>query len=120
MYSKRQNKVSRLIQKELAQLFQSDRLITNKVLITVTTVRISPDLALAKVYLSIFPLQQEGKSSPEIKEGIFKEIKGHSKQFRKKLGNQMKNQLRVIPDLEFFIDDSLDYEDNIDNLLNKE
>ena len=119
MYSKRQNKVSRLIQKELAQLFQADRLITNQVFITVTTVRISSDLALAKVYLSIFPLQQEEKNNPELKEEIFNGIKSHSKQFRKKLGDRMKNQIRAIPNLEFFIDDSLDYEDNIENLLNK-
>lgn len=120
MYSKRQNKVSRLIQKELAQLFLADRLITKQVFITVTTVRISPDLGLAKVYLSIFPLQQTEKARPGLKEEILREIKAHGKQLRKRLGNQIKNQLRAIPNLEFFIDDSLDYEDNIENLLNNE
>lgn len=120
MYSKRQNKVSRLIQKELAQLFTGERLTTNKVFITVTTVRISPDLGLAKVYLSIFPLQQSERTNSGIKDEILKEIKAHVKPLRKRLGDRIKNQLKAIPNLEFFIDDSLDYEDNIESLLNKE
>jgi len=120
MYSKRQSKVARLVQKELAQLFLGDRLISKKVFITVTTVRISPDLGMAKVYLSIFPLEESETPNPELKDNILQEIKTHSKQFRKRLGNQIKNQLRAIPNLEFFIDDSLDYEDNIGDLINKE
>ncbi len=120
MYSKRQNKVSRLIQKELAQLFLADRLITKQIFVTVTTVRISPDLGLAKVYLSIFPLQQSERANPDLKNEILTEIKTHGKQLRRRLGDRIKNQIRAIPSLEFFIDDSLDYEDNIENLLNKE
>lgn len=121
MYTKRQNKVSRLIQKELAVLFQASQMGTNNAFITVTTVRISPDLAQAKVYLSIFPLGEtieKGKDT-ELKDKILEEIKSKTGAVRKRLGDLVRNQLRIIPALEFFIDDSLDYEDNITELLKK-
>ncbi|MBL4578449.1 MAG: 30S ribosome-binding factor RbfA [Flavobacteriales bacterium] len=119
MYTKRQNKVSRLIQKELANLFQASQMGTKNAFITVTTVRISPDLAQAKVYLSIFPLSKGGaqNNDPELKEIILEEIKSKSSAVRKRLGNLVKNQLRIVPALEFYIDDSLDYEDHISQLL---
>ena len=107
MYSKRQNKVSRLLQKELADIFQKEY--SGRAFITVTVVRISPDLSYAKVYLSIM-----GGAG---KEEVLDNIKTRKKEIRKQLGNRIKNQVRIIPDLEFFIDDSLDYEENIDRLL---
>lgn len=119
MYTKRQNKVSRLILKELATLFQASHMGTKNAFITVTTVRISPDLAQAKVYLSIFPIGDaiEKGTDSELKLRILEEIKSKTSAVRKRLGDAVKNQLRIIPTLEFYIDDSLDYQENIDKLL---
>ncbi|HNZ71435.1 MAG TPA: 30S ribosome-binding factor RbfA [Prolixibacteraceae bacterium] len=110
MDSIRQNKVSRLIQKELAEIFQHEsRELFRGKMISVTVVRVSKDLSVAKIYLSIFP--SEGN------EEIMKLIKQVSPQIRGLLGNKVGKQLRIIPELAFFVDDSLDYIDNIDNIL---
>lgn len=109
MDSTRRNKVSRLLQKELGQIFQRLGNEMGGKLYTVTVVRISPDLSVARVYLSIFP-----KSKDEDPLAIVKE---HTSHIRYELGQKVRNQLRIIPELSFFIDDSLDYIDNIDNLL---
>lgn len=109
-YSTRQNKISRLIQREMADLllhFNRDRF--HGKLISVTIVRVTKDLSIARVYLSIFP--------SEFGNEILKEIRLSSKVFRGDLGRKLAKSLRVIPDLEFFIDDSLDYIDNIEKLL---
>jgi len=100
-------------------LFQAAHMGSNNAFITVTTVRISPDLAQAKVYLSIFPIGEDRaqNSSAELKNTILEEIKSKSSAVRKRLGNLVKNQLRIVPALEFYIDDSLDYEDRISELL---
>lgn len=78
-------------------------------LISVTKVRVTPDLGLARAYLSVFPSEKSKEVDQYTKE--------HHSELRNKLGHLEKNQLRVIPELEFYIDDSLDYIDNIDNLL---
>jgi ribosome-binding factor A len=78
-------------------------------MISVTTVRISPDLGLAKVYLSIFPSDQS--------EETLELVKMQTKNIRRLLGSKVGKQLRIVPDLAFYIDDSLDYIENIDNLL---
>ncbi len=78
-------------------------------MITVTKVNVSPDLSIAKVYLSLF--------GPAEKSMVFNTIKQHTKDIRHQLGVRVKDQLRVIPDLDFHIDDSLDYIENIDKLL---
>jgi ribosome-binding factor A len=111
MESTRQKKIARLIQKELAEIFRrrSGELAPGK-MITVTTVRISPDISVARVYLSIFPSTD--------KEKIIESIKNHIPTVRYELGKQVHNQLRIIPELAIFADDSLDYIDNIDKLLN--
>lgn len=110
MESTRQQKISRLIQKDLGEIF---RLLARDnfpgFLITVTKVHITPDLSLAKVYLSLF-----GAGS---KEDIFSRINAHKKEIRHQLALRVGKQMRVIPELAFFIDDSLDYIENIDNLL---
>jgi ribosome-binding factor A len=112
MNSTRQNKVARLLQKELGELFQREaRNMFGGALITVTIVRISPDLAEAKVYLSIF-----GVKNPD---EIMKMVKNQYKIIRTKLGEKIKHQLRIVPNLSFFIDDSLDYAEKIDQLLKK-
>lgn len=108
----RLNKVSRLVQKELSEIFQRDGLtFYNGNLISVTTVRMSPDLALAKVYLSIF--------TPNGKENSFDIINENKKGIRFQLGKKIKNQVKLIPELAFFIDDSLEYANRIDELLKK-
>ena len=80
-------------------------------LVTVTTVRVSPDLAYAKIYVSIFPFDRS--------EALLEAIKERGWQIRKLLGARIRNQLKIVPELEFFVDDSLEYIDNIDNLLSK-
>lgn len=111
MESTRQQKVSRLLQKEMGEYLQqnSRELLPGK-MITVTVVRVSPDLGVAKVYLSIFPI---GES-----ENPIEAIQAHSGKIRKDIGQKIRNQLRAIPEFIYYLDDSLDYIDNIDNLLN--
>jgi ribosome-binding factor A len=112
MDSIRQNKVSRLIQKELAAIFQHEsRDHFRGKMISVTVVRVSKDLSVAKIYLSIFP--SEGSDE------IMKLIKQLTPQIRGLLGNKVGKQLRIIPELAFFLDDSLDYIENIDHILNQ-
>jgi len=110
MYTTRQNKVSRLIQKELSAIFQlNSRSLFEGRLISVTTVRISPDLSVARVYISIFPIERRDE--------IHEIVKEQGRKLRLDLGTKVGKQLRIIPQLSFFIDDSLDYADNIDKLL---
>jgi ribosome-binding factor A len=110
MASIRQNKVARLIQKELGFIFQKEAgMLFHGAMVTVTVVRVSPDLAVAKVYLSLFP-------SSKAKE-TFETICNHNKHWRYELGQKVKNQMRIVPELAFFIDDSLDYIENIEKLM---
>ncbi|MBK9479453.1 MAG: 30S ribosome-binding factor RbfA [Bacteroidetes bacterium] len=112
MDSTRQNKVSRLLQKELGEFFQRESgNLFNRAFITVTTVRISADLSVAKVYLSIL-IEKD-------REPTLKLIKSQSKEIRKRIGDRIKQQVRIIPNFEFFIDDSLDYAMKIESLLKK-
>lgn len=112
MESTRQQKVSRLLQKEMGEYLQQNgrNLLPGK-MITVTVVRISPDLSVAKVYLSIFPLKDD--------EDPIEELKNHSAKIRNEIGQKIRHQLRAIPEFVYYLDDSLDYVDNIDNLLKK-
>ena len=110
MTSTRQNKVSRMLQKELGVVYQIEgRNMFSGKMITVTEVRITPDLAQARVYLSIFP--------PPSKEDFNKITDNNASLVRRELGNRIRNQLRIVPQLQFILDDSLDYIDNIDRLL---
>jgi ribosome-binding factor A len=112
MESIRLNKVGRLIQKELSDIFQRESQVLFKGnMISVTVVRMSPDLMLARVYVSIF--------TPSGKENAFPSLNEHKKAIRHQLGIKIKNQVRAIPELAFFIDDSLAYADKIDELLKK-
>ena len=83
----------------------------NGVLVSVSAVRISPDMSIVRAYLSVFP---SGRA-----EEIVKNINNNSKSIRFELGNRVRHQLRIIPELEFFVDDSLDYVERIDELLKK-
>ena len=112
MDSTRQQKISRQIQRDIAEILQKELADTLRgTLVTVTTVRVSPDLAYAKLYLSIFPFERSEQPLDLIKE--------KSWYVRKLLGARIRNQLKIVPELEWFIDDSLEYIENIDNLLNK-
>jgi ribosome-binding factor A len=112
MRSTRQYKVSRLLQKELGHIFQREgKSIFAGKMITVTEVRITQDLGQARVFLSIFPAAE--------KDVFNKTIGEHSQHIRHQLGMRIRHQLRLIPELQFFLDDSLDYIENIDRLLKK-
>jgi ribosome-binding factor A len=112
MESTRQKKVARLIQKEMAELFQKEsKNLFAGAFITVTTARISPDLSHAKVYLSMFKVEKP--------EEMLKLIDSVKSEIRNRLGQKVRHQLRIVPHLDFFLDDSLDYLENIDRILSQ-
>ncbi len=111
METKRQQKIERQIQKDLGDIFLLQTKQMQGVLVSVSEVRVSPDLGIAKVYLSIFP----SAKGPEIIEAI----KANTKAIRFELGQKVRNQLRKVPELIFFLDETIDYLENIDNLLRK-
>lgn len=111
METTRQNKIARLIQKELSDIFLLQTKAMHGVLVSVSVVRISPDMSYARVYLSVFPSERS--------EEIVKNINDNMKSIRFELGNRVRYQLRIIPELKFFVDDSLDYAAHIDELLKK-
>lgn len=109
MESVRQQKINKLIQKELAEIFREmGRGMFRGIMISVTVVRVSPDLGVAKAYLSIF-----GGDKTETMD----KIEENNWRIRKELGNKVGKQLRIVPELHFYIDDSLDYAEEIDKLL---
>ena len=101
METTRQNKIARLLQKELSDIFLLQAKSMPGVLVSVSAVRISPDLSVARAYLSVFPSDKG--------EELIKNINGSMKSIRYELGTRVRHQLRIIPELKFFIDDSLDY-----------
>ena len=111
METKRQQKISKLIQKELSEIFRKDIKTQGNIMITVTKVNVTTDLSYARVYRSIFGPSQENKSL------VVKEVNETSRNIRRLLGDRIRFQIRIIPELQFFEDDSLDYIENIDNLL---
>ncbi|MDR1332708.1 MAG: 30S ribosome-binding factor RbfA [Tannerella sp.] len=110
MEVKRIDRIGRLLQKELGDLFRLQTRAMHGTLISVTSVRVSPDLGVAKVYLSIFP--------PERKAELMEAVEASRRTVRYDLGQRVRMQLRKIPELVFYLDDSLDYVENIDRLLN--
>lgn len=111
METTRQQKISRLIQKELSEIFLLQTKSMHGVIVSVSAVRISPDLSVCRAYLSIFPSNRG--------EEIIKNINDNVKAVRYELGQRLRFQLRIIPELKFFVDDSLDYIEHIDELLKK-
>ena len=109
METTRQNKISRLLQKELSEIFLLQTKAMPGVLVSVSAVRISPDMSIARVYLSVFPSEKA--------EEIVKNVNDNMKTIRYELGTRVRHQLRIIPVLKFFVDDSLDYIAKIDSLL---
>ena len=113
METKRQEKISKLLQQDLSEIIQMElRHVTRGAMVTVTKVHVTPDLSMAKAYLSLFATND--------KEALLENIKKHGSEIRGKLGKRVRHQLRVVPDLHFFLDDSLDYIDNIDELLKED
>ena len=100
MQETRQNRISRLLQKELSLIFQSQTRKMHGVMVSVTKVRVSPDLSICTAYLSVFPSEKG--------EEILKNINANEKTIRFDLGKKVRNQLRIIPELRFFLDVSLD------------
>ena len=111
MENNRLQKINRLIQKELSEIFLMETRKMRGVLISVTNVRVSSDMSIAHSHLSIFPSEKG--------EEIIQNVNENMKSIRFELGKRAGNQLRIIPELFFHLDDSLDYIENIDNLLKK-
>ena len=111
METQRQKKIAGIIQKDLAEILQ--RAATDGgmrgTIISVTKVSVTADLSIAKVYLSIFP----SKEAPEVLEGI----KSNQPLIRHELAQRARHQFRRMPELIFYLDDSLDYIENIDKSL---
>lgn len=106
----RQLKIARLIQKEFSQLLQKElNHMCGKALVTVTFVRITADLQIAKIYLSIY-------NTPD-KERVFQDFKANASEVRYILGQKLRFQLRRIPEIHFYLDDSMDFIERIDKLL---
>ena len=111
MQETRQNKIARMLQKELSLIFQQQTRAMHGTMVSVTRTKISPDLSICTAYLSIFPSDKG--------EEILQNINASNKAIRYELGTRVRNQLRIVPELRFFIDDSLDYIEHIDELLKK-
>ncbi|MBC7572055.1 MAG: 30S ribosome-binding factor RbfA [Spirosoma sp.] len=110
MESKRQQKVSRQLQRDLSGIFQRDvPHLFNGAFITVTSVRVSPDLSIARVYLSFL-----GTNNKDV---LLDEIRDKGKVIRQHLGDRVRHQLRIVPELNFFIDDTVEYADKMDKLF---
>ena len=109
MESTRLKKVERLLQKELSTYFQQHSINYMGKLITVTAVRLSPDLSISRVYISVFPTNDITKA--------LEMISADGKKIKFEIGKKIRNQVRKMPDFKFFLDDSLDHAQKIDDLL---
>ncbi len=110
METTRQQKIAKQIQKDIAEIFQKEgAAIVRGSLVTVTAVRVSPDFGYAKIYVSIFPFERN--------ESVMGEIERNNWFIRRALGQRIRNQLKNIPELQFFLDDSLEYIEGIDRAL---
>lgn len=111
MESTRQAKIARLIQKELSEIFRQETAKMRGVLISVSAVRVTPDLSIARAYLSVFPSEKSQE--------VIDSVNASAKTIRYELAQKVRFQLRKTPELAFYLDDSLDYIENIDHLLEK-
>ena len=112
MESKRQQKFAGVIQKDLAEIFQREGMnFLPGIMVTITKVRVTPDLAIARVYLSFFNSTNNSLA--------LNTIKSHSNEIRYKLGNRIKDQVRIVPQLDFFLDDTSDYVEHMDKIFDK-
>ncbi len=113
METTRQQKIAKQIQKDVAEIFQKEgAAIVRGSLVTVTSVRVSPDFGYAKIYVSIFPFDQNEKIMQElVKQNWF---------IRRALGQRIRNQVKNVPEIQFFLDDSLEYIEGIDKALHNQ
>jgi len=112
MESKRQQKFAGVIQQDLAAIFQREGInYLPNTLITITKVRVTPDLAIARVFLSFF-----NNTNSQL---ALNTIKLHASEIRYKLGARIKDQVRIIPQLEFFVDDTSEYVERMDKIFDK-
>ena len=111
MEKTRQNKIERLIQKELSDLFLNETRKTHGMMVSVSECRISPDLSYCTAYISVFPSEKSEETIKNLTENV--------KTIRYELGQRLRYQLRIVPELRFFKDDTLDYMEHIDELLKK-
>jgi ribosome-binding factor A len=110
--SQRQKKIGRQIQKDIGEMLQQNgSAIYPGVMFTVTQVRVTADMSIARVYLSLFPAE-----NPEL---IVQKVNDQAGELRYNLGKRVRHQFRVVPELHFYLDDSLDYIENIENKLNE-
>jgi ribosome-binding factor A len=110
MNNTRQQKIARQIQKDLGEMFLREAApFLRGAMVTVMSVRLSPDLGYARIFLSVFPFERHGE--------VMASLEDNTRQIRKTLGARLRNQLRIVPELSFFLDDSFEYIDKIDNLL---
>ena len=113
METTRQQKIAKQIQKDVAEIFQKEGAgIVRGALVTVTAVRISPDFGYAKVYVSIFPFEQSGE--------VMQRLEHQNWFIRRALGQRLRNQLKNVPEIQFFLDDSLEYIEQIDRAMHRE
>lgn len=111
-YTTRQLKVAREIQKDLAEIIRSKGMaVFGGAMVTVSEVRVSPDLSIAKTYVSIFPSAKQQE--------VMKILEDNLKMYRGELGRMVAKQLRIVPEIVFYLDTTLDYAEHIDELLKK-
>ncbi len=111
--STRQQKIARQFQRDMADIFSKEAAgLLRGVMATVTAVRVSPDFSYARFYVSIFPFERSA--------AVMEMLEKQNWMLRRSLGQRIRNQLKVVPEIQFFLDDSLEYIDNIDHLLRKE
>jgi ribosome-binding factor A len=112
MESKRQQKFAGVIQQDLAAIFQREGMnYLPHTMVTITRVRVTPDLAIARVFLSFFNTTDNQQA--------LHTIKSHASEIRYKLGARIKDQVRIIPQLEFFVDDTSEYVERMDKIFEK-
>jgi ribosome-binding factor A len=112
MESKRQQKFAGVIQKDLAEIFQREGMnLLPNVMVTITKVRVTSDLAIARIYLSFFNSNNNTLA--------LNTIKAHAGEIRYKLGSRIKDQARIVPQLEFFVDDTSEYVERMDKIFDK-
>ena len=112
MENTRQQKIARQIQKDVAEIFQKEgAAIVSGLLVTVTAVRISPDFGYAKIYISVFPFERS--------EELMQALEQNIRLLRRALGQRLRNQLKNVPEIQFFLDDSLEYIEHIDQALKR-
>lgn len=109
MQETRQNRIARLLQKELSLIFQTETRLMRGTMVSVTRVRVSPDMSVCTAYVSVFPSDKGAE--------MLAAMQKNQATIRYALGQRVRQQLRIIPELRFFLDDSLDYIEHIDELL---